>query len=122
MSYLFEELESKDEKATTEDKILLMGLQQAGKTAIKDVVFFGKIPGEVEDYMATIHYERQYLDEEKKSLIIDSGGQESYWITGRHDDRTHSHGSAAYAEIRGRTRNRHRLAALPRFYRVNSQG
>ncbi|NHJ05931.1 MAG: hypothetical protein EAX90_13980 [Candidatus Heimdallarchaeota archaeon] len=79
MSYLFEELESKDEKATTEDKILLMGLQQAGKTAIKDVVFFGKLPGEVEDYMATIHYERQYLDEEKKSLIIDSGGQESYW-------------------------------------------
>lgn len=79
MSYLFEELESKDEKATTEDKILLMGLQQAGKTAIKDVVFFGKVPGDVEDYMATIHYERQYIDEEKKSLIIDSGGQESYW-------------------------------------------
>ena len=79
MSYLFEELEAKDEKATTEDKILLMGLQQAGKTAIKDVVFFNKMPGEVEDYMATIHYERQYLDEEKKSLIIDSGGQESYW-------------------------------------------
>ncbi|HUU78124.1 MAG TPA: ADP-ribosylation factor-like protein [candidate division Zixibacteria bacterium] len=79
MSYLFEELESKDEKATTEDKILFMGLQQAGKTAIKDVVFFGKVPGDVEDYMATIHYERQYIDEEKKSLIIDSGGQESYW-------------------------------------------
>ena len=56
-----------------------MGLQQAGKTAIKDVVFFDKRPGEVEDYMATVHYERQYLDEEKSSLVIDSGGQENYW-------------------------------------------
>jgi hypothetical protein len=72
-------MKEQDDKATTEDKILLMGLQQAGKTAIKDVVFFGKQPGEVEDYMATIHYERQFIDEEKKSLIIDSGGQESYW-------------------------------------------
>ncbi|NHK30240.1 MAG: hypothetical protein FK730_02735 [Asgard group archaeon] len=79
MSYLFDQMKSKDGKATTEDKILLMGLQQAGKTAIKDVVFFGKQPGEVEDYMATIHYDRQFVDEEKKSLIIDSGGQESYW-------------------------------------------
>jgi hypothetical protein len=72
-------MKAKDGKATTEDKILLMGLQQAGKTAIKDVVFFGKEPGEVEDYMATIHYDRQFVDEEKKSMIIDSGGQESYW-------------------------------------------
>ncbi|NHJ39974.1 MAG: hypothetical protein FK731_08070 [Asgard group archaeon] len=79
MSYLFDQMKAELGKATTEDKILLMGLQQAGKTAIKDVVFFGKQPGEVEDYMATIHYERQFLDEEKKSLIIDSGGQESYW-------------------------------------------
>ena len=29
--------------------------------------------------MATVHYQRQFLDEEKKSVIIDSGGQESYW-------------------------------------------
>ena len=79
MSYLFDELKSKDGDAKVEDKILLMGLQQAGKTAIKDVVFFDKKPGEVEDYMATVHYERQYLDEEKNSLVIDSGGQESYW-------------------------------------------
>ncbi|MHA1223872.1 MAG: ADP-ribosylation factor-like protein [Candidatus Heimdallarchaeaceae archaeon] len=62
-----------------EDKILLMGLQAAGKTAIKDVVFFNKEPGEMEDYMATVHYQRHFVDEEKKSLIIDSGGQESYW-------------------------------------------
>ena len=79
MSYLFDQMKAELGKATTEDKILLMGLQQAGKTAIKDVVFFGKQPGEVEDYMATIHYERQFIDDEKKSLIIDSGGQESYW-------------------------------------------
>ena len=80
MSYLFDELSGKEEaKATVEDKILLMGLQAAGKTAIKDVVFFNKQPGEVDDYMATVHYQRQFLDEEQTSMIIDSGGQESYW-------------------------------------------
>ncbi|MCE7742746.1 MAG: hypothetical protein GOP50_09855 [Candidatus Heimdallarchaeota archaeon] len=80
MSYLFDELSGKeDAKATVEDKILLMGLQAAGKTAIKDVVFFNKQPDEVDDYMATVHYQRQFLDEEQTSMIIDSGGQESYW-------------------------------------------
>lgn len=79
MSYLFEELQQKDGKPQDEDKILLMGLQQAGKTAIKDVVFFGKKPEEVEGYMATIHYERQFIDDDQKNLVIDSGGQESYW-------------------------------------------
>ena len=79
MSYLFEELQQKDGKPQDEDKILLMCLQQAGKTAIKDVVFFGKRPEEVEGYMATIHYERQFIDDDKKNLVIDSGGQESYW-------------------------------------------
>ncbi|MHA1121465.1 MAG: ADP-ribosylation factor-like protein [Candidatus Heimdallarchaeota archaeon] len=79
MSYLFEELQQKDGKPQDEDKILMMGLQQAGKTAIKDVVFFGKKPDEVEGYMATIHYERQFIDKDKKNLVIDSGGQESYW-------------------------------------------
>ncbi|MBK5113949.1 MAG: hypothetical protein KGD59_06025 [Candidatus Heimdallarchaeota archaeon] len=79
MSYLFEELQQKDGKPQDEDKILLMGLQQAGKTAIKDVVFFGKKPEEVEGYMATIHYERQFIDDDKKNIVIDSGGQESYW-------------------------------------------
>ncbi|MHA1354710.1 MAG: ADP-ribosylation factor-like protein [Candidatus Heimdallarchaeota archaeon] len=79
MSYLFDELKGITGEEKEASKVLLMGLQQAGKTAIKDVVFFGKEPGEVEDYMATIHYERQYLDEEKNSLVIDSGGQESYW-------------------------------------------
>ncbi len=80
MSYLFDELSGKeDSKATVEDKILLMGLQAAGKTAIKDVVFFNKQPEEVNDYMATVHYQRQFIDEEQKSMIIDSGGQESYW-------------------------------------------
>ncbi|MCK5142064.1 MAG: hypothetical protein KAQ70_07715, partial [Candidatus Heimdallarchaeota archaeon] len=45
MSYLFDEIYSKNEEAPAiEDKILLMGLQAAGKTAIKDVVFFNKAP------------------------------------------------------------------------------
>ena len=80
MSYLFDELSGKKGSATEiEDKILLMGLQAAGKTAIKDVVFFNKEPEEVNGYMATIHYQRQFLDEEQTSMIIDSGGQESYW-------------------------------------------
>ena len=79
MSYLFDELKDKTGEEKEASKVLLMGLQEAGKTAIKDVVFFGKEPSEVEEYMATIHYERQYLDEKKNSLVIDSGGQESYW-------------------------------------------
>ncbi len=81
MSYLFDEIYGKDQTNApeVEDKILFMGLQAAGKTAIKDIVFFNKMPEDVGDYMATIHYQRQYLDEEKKSVIIDSGGQESYW-------------------------------------------
>ncbi|NPE07403.1 MAG: hypothetical protein GNW80_03890 [Asgard group archaeon] len=79
MSYLFEELQQKDGKPKDEDKILFMGLQQAGKTAIKDVVFFGKKPEEVEGYMATIHYERQFIDVDQKNIVVDSGGQESYW-------------------------------------------
>ena len=80
MSYLFDELSGKEAtKEAVEDKILLMGLQAAGKTAIKDVVFFNKQPDDVDDYMATVHYQRQFIDEEQKSMIIDSGGQESYW-------------------------------------------
>ena len=80
MSYLFDEIYGKKEDAPAiEDKILLMGLQAAGKTAIKDVVFFNKSPDDMEDYMATVHYQRHFIDEEKSSMVIDSGGQESYW-------------------------------------------
>jgi hypothetical protein len=80
MSYLFDEIYGKNEEAPAiEDKILLMGLQAAGKTAIKDVVFFNKSPEDMEDYMATVHYQRHFIDEEKSSMVIDSGGQESYW-------------------------------------------
>ncbi|MFW9852748.1 MAG: ADP-ribosylation factor-like protein [Candidatus Thorarchaeota archaeon] len=80
MSYLFDEIYGdKDDAPEVEDKILLMGLQAAGKTAIKDVVFFDKMPEDMVDYMATVHYQRHFVDEEKKSLVIDSGGQESYW-------------------------------------------
>jgi hypothetical protein len=80
VSYLFDEIYGdKDDAPEVEDKILLMGLQAAGKTAIKDVVFFDKMPEDMVDYMATVHYQRHFVDEEKKSLVIDSGGQESYW-------------------------------------------
>ncbi len=80
MSYLFDELYGdKDDAPEIEDKILLMGLQAAGKTAIKDVVFFDKRPNDMVDYMATVHYQRHFIDEEQKSLVIDSGGQEAYW-------------------------------------------
>ena len=47
-----------------------MGLQAAGKTAIKDVVFFNKSPEDMEDYMATVHYQRHFIDEEKSSMVI----------------------------------------------------
>jgi len=81
MSYLLNELRKKREADSEKpvDKILLMGLQAAGKTAIKDVVFFDKNPEDVTEYMATTHYQRQIVGDEKKSMIIDSGGQESYW-------------------------------------------
>jgi len=80
MSYLFDEIYGKNEEAPAiEDKILLMGLQAAGKTAIKDVVFFNKAPEDMQGYMATVHYQRQFIDEEQTSMVIDSGGQESYW-------------------------------------------
>jgi len=81
MSYLLDELKRKKQAETDEtiDKILLMGLQEAGKTAIKDVVFFDKDPEEVVEYMATTHYQRQIIGDKKKNLLIDSGGQETYW-------------------------------------------
>ena len=80
MSYLFDEIYGdKADAPEVEDKILLMGLQAAGKTAIKDVVFFDKLPNDMVDYMATVHYQRHFIDEEQKSLVIDSGGQEAYW-------------------------------------------
>ena len=80
MSYLFNQLcEEEDGIPIIEDKILLMGLQEAGKTAIKDVVFFNKNPEHIHDYMATVHYQRDFIDEERKTVVIDSGGQESYW-------------------------------------------
>ena len=80
MSYLFDQQCEEDEGVPLiENKVLLMGLQEAGKTAIKDVVFFQKNPEHIHDYMATVHYQRSYIDSEKKTVIIDSGGQESYW-------------------------------------------
>ena len=81
MSYLFDMLCEEEEEGIPiiEDKILLMGLQEAGKTAIKDVVFFDKNPDDIHDYLATVHYQRDYIDEEKKTIVIDSGGQEAYW-------------------------------------------
>jgi signal recognition particle receptor subunit beta len=80
VSYLFDQFCEEDEGIPIiENKVLLMGLQEAGKTAIKDVVFFQKNPDLIHDYMATVHYQRDYIDNEKKTIVIDSGGQESYW-------------------------------------------
>ena len=80
MSYLFNQMcEEEGGIPVIENKILLMGLQEAGKTAVKDVVFFNVNPEHIHDYMATVHYQRDFIDEEKKTVVIDSGGQESYW-------------------------------------------
>lgn len=71
MSYLLDELKRKKQAETDEtiDKILLMGLQEAGKTAIKDVVFFDKDPEEVVEYMATTHYQRQIIGDKKRIYL-----------------------------------------------------
>ncbi len=82
MSYLYDEIyerDGNDKSSEGKNKIIIMGLQAAGKTAIKELIFLGKSQEEVENYMATTHYTRHFLDESKQNVIIDSGGQESYF-------------------------------------------
>ncbi|MHA1941794.1 MAG: ADP-ribosylation factor-like protein [Candidatus Hodarchaeales archaeon] len=66
-------------KTQSSRKIILLGLSQAGKTSIRDVVFGGKAPEETADYAATLNYERkveQVADE--PITVMDLGGQEVF--------------------------------------------
>jgi Ras-related GTP-binding protein A/B len=60
-------------------KIILLGLSQAGKTSIRDVVFGGKAPEETADYKATINYEKNLKQTVDGSVtVMDLGGQEVF--------------------------------------------
>ncbi len=61
-------------------KVLLAGLSEAGKTAIRDVVFGGKSATEVEGYGATLNYTRMLisLDGGTQVTLMDLGGQKIF--------------------------------------------
>lgn len=66
-------------KQSSTRKIILLGLSQAGKTSIKDVVFGGKSPEETKDYAATLNYERQIEEVADEPItVMDLGGQEVF--------------------------------------------
>ncbi len=66
-------------KTQTSRKIILLGLSQAGKTSIRDVVFGGKAPEETQNYAATLNYERQIEQVADESVtVMDLGGQEVF--------------------------------------------
>ncbi|MFQ6123335.1 MAG: ADP-ribosylation factor-like protein [Candidatus Heimdallarchaeota archaeon] len=67
------------------EKILFCGLSEAGKTAIRSLVFSGKQTQEVEGLSATINYVRQLvhldshnLDSDRTFTILDLGGQKIF--------------------------------------------
>ena len=62
------------------DKLLFSGLSEAGKSAIRDRVFSGKLAADVEGYGATLNYERQIitLDSGFNFTIFDLGGQKVF--------------------------------------------
>lgn len=62
------------------DKLLFSGLSEAGKSAIRDRVFSGKLAADVEGYGATLNYERQIitLDSGFHFTIFDLGGQKVF--------------------------------------------
>lgn len=61
------------------NKIILLGLSQAGKTSIRDVVFGGKKPEETQDYAATLNYQRQIEEAAEESItLMDLGGQDIF--------------------------------------------
>ena len=61
------------------NKIILLGLSQAGKTSIRDVVFGGKKPEETQDYAATLNYERRIEAAAGEPVtLMDLGGQEVF--------------------------------------------
>ena len=66
-------------KTQSSRKIILLGLSQAGKTSIRDVVFGGKAPEETENYAATLNYERQVEQVADEPItVMDLGGQEVF--------------------------------------------
>ena len=66
-------------KTESSRKIILLGLSQAGKTSIRDVVFGGKAPEETADYAATLNYERQVEQVADEPItVMDLGGQEVF--------------------------------------------
>ena len=66
-------------KTQSSRKIILLGLSQAGKTSIRDVVFGGKAPEETADYSATLNYERQVETvADEPVTVMDLGGQEVF--------------------------------------------
>ncbi len=66
-------------KTQSTRKIILLGLSQAGKTSIRDVVFGGKLPEETADYAATLNYERQVEQVADEPItVMDLGGQEVF--------------------------------------------
>ncbi|MFX0171294.1 MAG: ADP-ribosylation factor-like protein [Candidatus Hodarchaeota archaeon] len=66
-------------KTQSSRKIILLGLSQAGKTSIRDVVFGGKKPEETKDYAATLNYERQIEQVADEAVtVMDLGGQEVF--------------------------------------------
>jgi len=66
-------------KTQSARKIILLGLSQAGKTSIRDVVFGGKAPEETQNYAATLNYERQIEQVADEAVtVMDLGGQEVF--------------------------------------------
>jgi Ras-related GTP-binding protein A/B len=66
-------------KSSASRKIILLGLSQAGKTSIRDVVFGGKAPEETQNYSATLNYERQIEQvADEPVTVMDLGGQEVF--------------------------------------------
>ena len=66
-------------KTQSSRKIILLGLSQAGKTSIRDVVFGGTAPEETADYAATLNYERQVEQVADEPItVMDLGGQEVF--------------------------------------------
>jgi len=74
MSHYLKQLKSQSSR-----KIILLGLSQAGKTSIRDVVFGGIAPEETENYAATLNYERQIEQVADEAVtVMDLGGQEVF--------------------------------------------
>ena len=63
------------------ERILLMGLAEAGKTTICSQIFEGQKLGEITKYDPTLNYNRFYYSgyPEKKIEVIDTGGQAPFF-------------------------------------------